>query len=456
MKRNSLHDIVGSPLARRLLRDLALFGLVAVVALTALRLALDYRQIRAELDSELDDVKNAYLAPLTQSLWTTNDKEVTLQLHGIVQSPFLEHALVVEAGKTVAESGRRASTHVVERTYPLQHVQAGQPHALGTLTVVASLDTVYARLRDDAVLILATNIAAVFSLAIITFLLFYRLVTRHLLTTTNYLRNFDILNDSPALALARRAPAKTDELDELVAALNAMQTNTREILLQLHASEERMRFALQGANDGLWDWDLKTNRTHFSPRWKAMLGYADHELENVFATWERLVHPQDRANALFVLQEYLANRREKYEIEKMPTVEKAEVKEIYAAKGFKGKILNDIVKHITSNNEQWLKFMMKEELELTELKNKDIYIGSFVVGFSALVGSFVPITPFFFLPLKSAVICSLIVSAVVLMFIGIYKAKATIGNPFKTGIQMVIIGMSAALAGYYIGHFFGQ
>ncbi|MEI6835223.1 MAG: VIT1/CCC1 transporter family protein [Candidatus Falkowbacteria bacterium] len=148
--------------------------------------------------------------------------------------------------------------------------------------------------------------------------------------------------------------------------------------------------------------------------------------------------------------------REKYEIKKMPLLEKKEVRDIYKTKGFKGKILNDIVKHITSNNEQWLKFMMKEELELTEIKNKDIYIGSFVVGFSALVGSFVPITPFFFLPIKLAIIWSLVVSAVVLMLIGIYKAKATIGNPFKTGLQMVLIGMGAALAGYYIGHFFGQ
>lgn len=100
--------------------------------------------------------------------------------------------------------------------------------------------------------------------------------------------------------------------------------------------------------------------------------------------------------------------------------------------------------------------MMKEELEINEVKNKDIYIGSFVVGFSALVGSFVPITPFFFLPIHSAIPYSLIVSVVVLFLIGLYKAKTTIGNPFKTGIQMVVIGMSAALAGYYIGHLFGQ
>jgi predicted membrane protein (TIGR00267 family) len=140
----------------------------------------------------------------------------------------------------------------------------------------------------------------------------------------------------------------------------------------------------------------------------------------------------------------------------MPLVEKAEVMNIYKSKGFEGKMLNDIVDHISSNNEQWVKFMMKEELELTEVKNKDIYVGSFVVGLSALVGSFVPLTPFFLLPIKSAVVCSLVVSAAVLMFIGIYKAKVTVGNPLKSGIQMVLIGMGAALAGYYIGHFFGQ
>lgn len=148
--------------------------------------------------------------------------------------------------------------------------------------------------------------------------------------------------------------------------------------------------------------------------------------------------------------------REKKEIKKMPLIEKAEMRAIYEKKGFKGKMLNDIVKHITSNNQRWLKFMMREELELVEIKNTDIYRGSFVVGFSALIGSFVPLTPFFFLPIKSAVIFSLIVSSLVLFLIGIYKAKSTVGSPFKTGIQMVLIGMGAALAGYYIGHFFGQ
>ena len=149
-------------------------------------------------------------------------------------------------------------------------------------------------------------------------------------------------------------------------------------------------------------------------------------------------------------------KREKDEIKNLPAVETEEIRQIYLAKGFEGQLLEDIVKQITSNNEQWLNIMMKEELELTEVKNKDIYFGSFVVGSSALVGSFIPLVPFFLLPIQTAIICSLAISAVVLMLVGIYKAKVTVGNPFKTGLQMVLIGMGAALAGYFIGHLFGQ
>ena len=148
--------------------------------------------------------------------------------------------------------------------------------------------------------------------------------------------------------------------------------------------------------------------------------------------------------------------REKREMKEMPELEREEIREIYKGYGFKDRLLEEVVDHITGNDELWLKIMMKDEIELAEVKNKDIYVGSFIVGFSALVGSFVPLTPFFFLPIHLAIIISLIISAIVLMFVGIYKAKTTIGSPFKTGIQMVLIGMGAALAGYYIGHLFGQ
>lgn len=148
--------------------------------------------------------------------------------------------------------------------------------------------------------------------------------------------------------------------------------------------------------------------------------------------------------------------REHREIKEAPEKEEAEIRQIYENKGFHGQILDDIVKHVISSEELWVDQMMKEELKLQEIKQKEIYLKSFVVGISSLVGSIFPLVAYFFLPIKSALIISIIISALALFLIGVYKAKVTIGKPTKSGIQMLLIGLGAALAGYLIGLIFGS
>jgi diguanylate cyclase (GGDEF)-like protein/PAS domain S-box-containing protein len=62
----------------------------------------------------------------------------------------------------------------------------------------------------------------------------------------------------------------------------------------LRVSEERYALAAQGANDGLWDWNLQDNFIYFSPRWKTMLGYQEDEIGNHPEEWLDRIHISDR------------------------------------------------------------------------------------------------------------------------------------------------------------------
>ncbi|MDJ0839856.1 MAG: PAS domain S-box protein [Acidobacteriota bacterium] len=62
---------------------------------------------------------------------------------------------------------------------------------------------------------------------------------------------------------------------------------------ELRLSEERWHYAVEGSQDGIWDWHIANDEVYYSPRYKEILGYRDHELPNLQSTWEERVHPED-------------------------------------------------------------------------------------------------------------------------------------------------------------------
>lgn len=74
-------------------------------------------------------------------------------------------------------------------------------------------------------------------------------------------------------------------------------TKRRHLEEELKQSEQRWKFALEGAGDGVWDWNAQTDKVFFSQQWKAMLGYGEEEIGDGLEEWERRVHPEDKAAA---------------------------------------------------------------------------------------------------------------------------------------------------------------
>ena len=73
----------------------------------------------------------------------------------------------------------------------------------------------------------------------------------------------------------------------------------------LRESQERFKLAVSGTNDGIWDWDLKTDNVYYSPVWMKILGYGEGELPNLSTTWSERVHPDDLARALQDIQAHI-------------------------------------------------------------------------------------------------------------------------------------------------------
>jgi PAS domain S-box-containing protein len=83
----------------------------------------------------------------------------------------------------------------------------------------------------------------------------------------------------------------------------------------LRESGERLALAARASNVGLWDWDLLTNRVHFSREWKGQLGYADDEIRADYREWQSRLHPDDLAPTMAALEAYQAGRTAEYTVE---------------------------------------------------------------------------------------------------------------------------------------------
>ena len=120
--------------------------------------------------------------------------------------------------------------------------------------------------------------------------------------------------NSAPLVLAN-APAEIQSLVEMVNRTSSLVREREATRVALHNSEERWQLAMRGANDGIWDWNPQTTAAHFSDRWKAMLGYAPHEIGNTATEWLSRIHHDDLDAALTALRRHQEGETEFYQIE---------------------------------------------------------------------------------------------------------------------------------------------
>jgi PAS domain S-box-containing protein len=89
----------------------------------------------------------------------------------------------------------------------------------------------------------------------------------------------------------------------------------KQIEKKLHASEERLSLALQGAGDGVWDWDITNNTVYYSPQWEKMFGFEVGSVAQTLESVSQRVHPEDLPNMLAEVNRYLSREIPSYSYE---------------------------------------------------------------------------------------------------------------------------------------------
>ncbi|MDA4117744.1 MAG: VIT1/CCC1 transporter family protein [Thaumarchaeota archaeon] len=149
------------------------------------------------------------------------------------------------------------------------------------------------------------------------------------------------------------------------------------------------------------------------------------------------------------------SNREAYEIENERDEETWELKRIYVEKGLTEEEAEMVVARLADNKEKFLEDMLANEVHIHRDSLQNPYVLGAVIGLSFLVGAVVPLVPFYVFPAKPySVVASVAASLVFLFAAGEWKGRIVKRRPWRSGLETLLIGASAAGILYVIGSFF--
>jgi len=258
----------------RLLSSVLLFSACVTLILTLIQIYFEYRRDVSALELRLEQISNSYLDSVAEGLWSLDEKQLRLQLAGILRLPGIRAVEVREANTAsnplVIRLGEKSISSALTREYPLHYKVQGQNMLIGTLQVQASLADVYRKVFDAASVILVTQAATIFLVSMFIVYIFHQLVTRHLFAIASYVGSYRI-NDPPLPMQLRRPPRRQeDELQRVVTAFNALsddlQTAYRSVsdandqlardAIVLREREARIRRLVDVNIIGIFIWDF--------------------------------------------------------------------------------------------------------------------------------------------------------------------------------------------------------
>jgi signal transduction histidine kinase/CheY-like chemotaxis protein len=249
---NIRHYARNNPIAFRLLGTIVVCSSLITLFAILLQLYSSFNDDLSALEKRLDQVRISTLASITKSLWGFDQEQLDIQVNSVLDVEDVVQVTVEWRDWNNTEQSLSASNHQFSveeisakknqfliKKYPLIYKDASTPEqTLGTLTVTASLSSIYEKLRERALFIGLVQTAKTLLISFIILWLIHVLLTKHMETIAHYARHLNLGNIDRALTLKRvKTDLAPDELDNVVNALNQMRETLLDDIEQRHSME---------------------------------------------------------------------------------------------------------------------------------------------------------------------------------------------------------------------------
>ncbi|MCP4490501.1 MAG: EAL domain-containing protein [Gammaproteobacteria bacterium] len=271
-------------LARRFVIYVVATSTAITILTSAYQLYADYLCDLAEIETQLDELRQTRLSVLPHHLLTYDEEGLHIAIQSILALNSIEYVEVRDNNEFVIAVGDDAAEAIRQEIYPLYHSSGNGGSSIGSITVHVSLKGVYQHIYDQALIIIISNGIKTFIVSTIILLVFFQLIGRHLIAIGDFATKYRPDLSGKKLKLDRKDTIsnKGDELDILVTAMGHMQDriNTasqdsiarEEAEKALRLSDKRFRDYAESSSNWFWEMDEELKFSYGSERFREITG----------------------------------------------------------------------------------------------------------------------------------------------------------------------------------------
>ncbi|MCB1043059.1 MAG: ATP-binding protein [Acidobacteria bacterium] len=222
-----VRDLKRAGISRKLVLYIVMCSTGIALLATAVQLYFDYTSDMHLLDQRMDQIESSFCESISDALWNLDHDQVSTVTEGILRLPDVVYVEVIpeEEGQAI-QRGTHRERYVKTRSFKLSHQNGSEWVTVGYLSVEASLIGIFQRLKQKFLIVLATQGVKTFLVALFMFIIFNTLIIRHLDRIAEFAINNRFTGEKPnVLSLDRQPATQPDEIDDVVIAINQMQTD---------------------------------------------------------------------------------------------------------------------------------------------------------------------------------------------------------------------------------------